>query len=147
MFGGVLHFRARDAGLTHDRIGKQLFDLADRLIGLALHEFARIEPIDVGEADQDLHGDRALIALHQVEIARRDVQLLGHAGLGHLAFASQPLQPRAGKDLARDRGLGNSHDELLTPVNSLTQLQFTLSGIYQTTRFCQAQGLRNRGFS
>ena len=100
MFGGVLDLRPRDAGLAHDRIGEQLFDLADRLIGLALHEFARIDAIDVGEPDQDLHRDRPLVAFHQVEVACRNVQLLGHAGLGHLTFAPQPLQPRAGENFA-----------------------------------------------
>ncbi len=74
------------------------------MFALALYEVARIYAIDVGQPDQDLHRDRALIALHQIQIARRDIEFGGHGRLGKLALPAQPLEPGAGEDFSRSGG-------------------------------------------
>ena len=74
------------------------------MFALALHEVAGIYAINVGQTDQDLDRDRALIALHQVQIAWRDIEFGGHARLGKLALPAQPLEPGAGEDFSRSGG-------------------------------------------
>ena len=103
MFGRVLQLRARHRRFPQHGIGEDLVQFADRLIALAGHEVARIDAIDIGEPDQNLNRDRPLIALHQVQIARRDVEILGHAGLGQLAVAAQALEAWPGEDFAGER--------------------------------------------
>ena len=98
MLGGVAHLGARDGGVAKQRVGEDLLHVADRLLALDFHEVARIDAIDVGEPDQHLDGDRALIALHEVEIAWRNVELVGHARLGEPAFAAQALEPGTGEN-------------------------------------------------
>ena len=58
--------RAGNRRVAKQRIGKNLLHFAGRMLALDLHEVARIDAIDVGQPDQDLDGDRALVALHQV---------------------------------------------------------------------------------
>ncbi len=100
MFGRVLQFRAGHADFAQRGIGEELLHFADRLLGIALDKFARIDAIDVGEADQHLDGDRALVALHEIEITRGNVEFLGHARLGDVALAPEPFEARAGENLA-----------------------------------------------
>ncbi len=99
MLGGVAHLGARDRGVAKQRVGEDLLHVADRLLALDLHEVARIDAIDVGEPDQHLHRDRALIALHQVEIAGRNIEFVSHARLGEPAFPAQALEPGTGENL------------------------------------------------
>ena len=73
---------------------------------LALHEIARVDAIDVGQLDQDLDRDRPLVALHQVQIARRDIELGGHGGLRQVTLPAQPLEAGASEDFAGNRGHG-----------------------------------------
>ncbi len=89
------------------------------MFALALHEVARIYAIDVGQTDQDLDRDRALIALHQVQIAWRDIEFGGHPRLGKLALPAQPLEPGAGEDFSRSGG----HRSTSNIIYSWTTLQ------------------------
>ncbi len=97
---------AGTAGLAKQGIGQNLLDFADGVFAFALHEVARIDAIDIGQPDQHLDRDRPLVALHEVEIARRNIELGGHAGLGQLTFPAKPLKARAGENLPWNYGCG-----------------------------------------
>ena len=101
MLGGVADLGARDGGVAKQRIGEDLLHIADRLLALDFHEVARIDAVDIGEPDQHLHRDRALVALHEIEIARGDVEFVGHARLGEPALAAQALEPGTGENFSR----------------------------------------------
>ncbi len=100
MLGGVAHLGAGDGGVAEQGIGEDLLHIADRLLALDLHEVARVDAIDVGEADQHLHGDRTLVALHQIEVAWRDVEFVGHPRLRQPTFAPQPLEAGSGENFS-----------------------------------------------
>ena len=114
VFRGILEFGARHRRLAKQGIGQHLRKLVDGGVGEVLHEFAGIDAVDVGEPRQDRHGDRPLIALHQVEVARRNREFIGHARLGQAAFPAQAFEPGAGEDFADRRGRRESHCRLFT---------------------------------
>ena len=105
--------------LRNMRIGKDLLELADGLLAFVRGEGAGIDAIGVGEANQHLRRDRALVALHEVEVARRDAELVRHARLGDLLLAPQPLEAGADEELAVDAVLSCHKIYNLTRLTSL----------------------------
>ena len=79
-------------------IGKHLLQLGNAAAGLAL-QVLHVDLVDGSEAQEQLHRQRALVALDQVEIGRRDRQRLGHRGLGQAETVADAADPGAGKDL------------------------------------------------
>jgi hypothetical protein len=89
---------ATDAQVGEHLVGQHLVQPrpAARIVG---RQAAQVQVIGVGQAQQDLGGDRPLVAFQQVQIAGRDAQVLGHAALGDAQVAPQPLEPAAEKQL------------------------------------------------
>src|SRR5690606_38057241 len=76
-------------------------DLAERghrntRLGLQL---LRFDLVDGGELEDELHRQRALVALDQVEIGRRDAEPRGHRRLRQALAVANAADARPGKDL------------------------------------------------
>jgi hypothetical protein len=54
----------------------------------------------VGELEQQSGGNRPLVALEMIEVARADRQARRHVGLRHLMVAAEPAEARAEEELA-----------------------------------------------
>ncbi len=88
---------------SEQRIGKDLFQRRDGAARLGL-QFVRVDPVDGGELQDELDGDRPLVALDEVEIGRRDAKPLGHGGLGEPTFHAQAADARTGEDFLLRHG-------------------------------------------
>ena len=80
-FGEVAQFLLRQVDLAEQRIGEDLVQLGEEAVLVGGGEIAQIEVIGLRQPEQDLRRHRALVALYQVDIARRNAQPLGHLGL------------------------------------------------------------------
>jgi hypothetical protein len=83
---------------AQQRIGEDLLEACQRTAGLAL-QFLDINLVDRGQLENELHGERALVALDQVEIGGRDAQRLGHGRLGQALGVADAADARTGEDL------------------------------------------------
>jgi len=59
----------------------------------------RVDLVDGGEPQDELHRQRALVALDQVEIGRRDTEPFGHGRLGQAAGRADAADARPGEYL------------------------------------------------
>ena len=62
-------------------------------------QLVEVHLVDGGEAQEELHRQRPLVALDEVEIGRRDGKALGHRRLGEAQRVADTPDLRAGKDL------------------------------------------------
>ncbi len=95
-------------------------EVAEELVGQHLRQIlgaggvvvrgqaADVDVIGLGQPEQNLSGERALVALQVVEVAGRNAEILGHAGLGEAKFAPQAAEPHAKKQFALRR---QGHDD------------------------------------
>ena len=128
VFRRVVQLGAGDRGIPEERVGQHLLQPFDRLAGAVLHELAGVDAVDVREAHEHGHGYGALVALHQIQIARRYGELFGHPRLGQPALPPQPLEtwPRedlAGREIAcregqAGEGRGVEHVKIFTHLQS-----------------------------
>jgi hypothetical protein len=58
-----------------------------------------INLVDRGELEDELHSERTLVALDQVEIGRRNAERLGHRRLGQALGVADAADPRTGEYL------------------------------------------------
>ncbi len=82
ILGDLHHLVARDADVAHQPVGEDFVQVARRRLVGPGDEIAHVDVVGVGEAEQHLRGQRALVALEMVEIAGRHAQLLRHAESG-----------------------------------------------------------------
>ena len=101
--GHLRHLVARHRQVAKQRIGEHLGEIARVGRLLVGREAADIDVVRLGQAQQHLGRDRALIALQIVQIAWADAEILRHAGLGEALVTAQPPQPRPQKQLAFER--------------------------------------------
>ena len=80
-FGEVAQLLLRQVDLAEQRIGKDLVQLGEEPILVGGRKVAQVEVVGLGQPQQQLRGDRALVALDQVDIARRHAEPLGDLGL------------------------------------------------------------------
>ena len=95
-----LDFATLEVEIGEQRIGQpaaQAVDAAGRRIG---DQLARIELQPLGEAQHQRRGQRALVALDQVEIARRNFEQFGQRRLGHRPRPPRPADAMSGEDFA-----------------------------------------------
>ena len=90
----AIEFKAREDGVS-----RGLLQVGDQLPVALAGKGPDIDVEGVGKGKEDAGGDRALVALQQVEIAGRQAQGLGGLGLGEAALTPQAAQAGAGKDL------------------------------------------------
>src|SRR5690606_1690325 len=122
------------------RVGEDLAQARDRAAGLAL-KLLRLDVVDRGELEDELDGQRPLVALDQVEIGRRDAEPLGHRRLGEALAVADAADARSREDLL----VGHPHvlDRILQKRRSNA-----LYNIYKfTSRPCQAQDSLTRIFA
>ncbi len=79
--GEVAQLLFRQIDLAEQGIGEDLVELGEEAVLVGGGEVPQIEVVGLGEAEQDLGSDRALIALDQVDVARRNAEPLGDLGL------------------------------------------------------------------
>ena len=91
---------ARDGEAAEHRVGENFRQF--RLAGGAglLGQGAQIDVIGVGQTQQQLGRNRALVALNVIEIAGGNPEIGGHRRLGQGHVATQPLEAAAEEQLA-----------------------------------------------
>ena len=94
-FGEIAQFLLRQVDLPEQRIGEDLVQLGEEAVLVGGGEIAQIEVIGLRQPEQDLRRHRALVALYQVDIARRNPQALGHLGLRQAELLADPPEARA----------------------------------------------------
>src|SRR3981189_754061 len=110
-FCEVAQFLLRQVDLPEQRIGKYLVQLGEKPVLVGGGEIAQIEIIGLRQPQQDLRRHGALVALYQVDIARRNSEALGDLGLRQAQLLPDPPKPRADKQLlARVTGHGSLAD-------------------------------------
>ena len=85
------------------RIGKHLLERRDRAARLGL-QLVRINAIDGCELQDELDGERPLVALDEVEIGGRDAESLCHGGLGQRPLHAQTADAWTGEDFLLRHG-------------------------------------------
>ena len=79
--GEIAQFLFRQIDLAKQRIGENLVELGEESVLIGSRKIAQIEVIGLGEAQQNLRRHRTLVALDQVDVARRQSQPFGDLGL------------------------------------------------------------------
>ena len=92
-FGEIAQFLLRQVDLPEQRIGEDLVQFGEEAVLVGGGEIAQIEVIGLRQPEQQLRRHRALVALYQVDIARRNLQALGHLGLRQAQLLADPAEP------------------------------------------------------
>ena len=95
-FGEVAQFLLRQVDLAEQRIGEDLVQFGEEAVLVGGGEIAQIEVVGFGQPQQDLRRHRALVALDQVDVARRNAEPLGDLGLRQPQLLADA--PEAGAD-------------------------------------------------
>src|SRR5205085_1854197 len=93
------------------RIGEDLVQFGKEAILVGGGEIAEIEVIGLGQPEQNLRRHRALVALDQVDIARRNAEPLGDLGLRQAELLTNSPESRSDEQLLSGiSGHGSSLD-------------------------------------
>src|SRR5216683_1702343 len=95
-FSQIAQFLLRQVDLPEQRIGKNLVQLGEETVLVGGRKIAQIEVIGFRQAEQELRRHGALVPLYQVDIARRNLEPLGHLGLRQAELLADP--PESGAD-------------------------------------------------
>ena len=91
--GGTLrelaHVVGRHRVLLEQRIGEDLLQGVGEARVRVVRERLQIDVEDLRELHQQMRGQRPLVVLDEIEVARRDLQPLGELRLGELLLAAQ----------------------------------------------------------
>ncbi len=98
--GEVLHFLARQFDVAEQRVAEDLVELGEGAAVVAAGEVLQVDIEGFRQAQQHLRGDRPLVALDQIDIARRHAELGGDLGLRQPKLLAQPAESRAEKQFA-----------------------------------------------
>ena len=100
-FGEIAQLLFWQVDLPEQRIGKNFVQLGEKPVLVGGREIAQIEVIGFRQPQQDLRRHRALVALDQVDIARRNAKPLGDLGLRQSQLLADAPEARANKQLLR----------------------------------------------
>ena len=100
----------------HQRVGKDFAQLRQKRFIVALQLF-EIDLEGGGELQDELHRQRTLIALDEVEIGWRDAQFRRHGGLGQFHLMSDAPDSRAGKNLLFGHGSPLATEDFTNPTS------------------------------
>src|SRR5690606_2049360 len=89
----------RQIELTEQRIGEHLVEFGEKAILIGGSEVAQVEIVGLRQPQQDLRRDRALVALDQIDVARRDAEALRDLGLGQAELLPDAAEARADEQL------------------------------------------------
>src|SRR6266852_977933 len=98
-FGQIAQFLLRQVDLPEQGIGEYFVQLGEKPVLVGGGEIAQIEVIGFCQPQQDLRRHRALVALDQVDIARRNAEALGDLGLRQSQLLPDAPEARADKQL------------------------------------------------
>jgi hypothetical protein len=98
-FGEVAQFLLRQVDLPEQRIGEDFVQLGEEAVFVGAGEVAQVEVIGLRQPHQELRRHWALVALYQVDIARRNAQALGDLGLRQPQLLANPAEARADEQL------------------------------------------------
>ena len=98
-FGEIAQFLLRQVDLPEQRIGEDLVEFGEEAVLVGGGEIAQIEVIGFRQPQQDLRRHRALVALDQVDIARRNAEALGDLGLRQPQLLADAPETGADKQL------------------------------------------------
>ena len=122
-FGEIAQFLLRQVDLPEQRIGEYLVQFGEEAVLVGGGEIAQIEVIGLRQPQQQLRRHRALVALYQVDIARRNLQALGHLGLRQAELLADPAEPRADKQLLSGiAGHGSLADPICDKIYKMTSM-------------------------
>ena len=96
-FGEIAQFLFGQVDLPEQRIGKDLVQFGEEAVLVGGGEIAQIEVIGLRQPQQDLRRHRALVALDQVDVARRNAEPLGDLGLRQPQLLPDPPEPGTDK--------------------------------------------------
>ncbi len=100
VLGHLVDLMAGNGQIAEDLVGEHLGEIAGAGRLAVGREGADVDVEGLGQAQQELGGERPLVALEVIEVAGRDAEILGHPGLGEAQLPPQPLQPHAEEELA-----------------------------------------------
>src|SRR5882672_1449092 len=103
-FGEIAQFLLRQVDLTEQWIGKNLVQFGEETVLVGGREIAQVEVIGLCQTEQYLRRHRPLVALYQVDIARRNAKPLGDLGLRQAQLLADP--PESGSDEQLLSGIG-----------------------------------------
>src|SRR5438876_3128664 len=98
-FRQIAQFLFWEVDLPEQRIGKNLVELGEKTVLVGGRKIAQIEVIGFRQPQQDLRRHRALVALDQVDIARRNAEPLGDLGLRQAQLLADAPEARTDKQL------------------------------------------------
>ena len=96
--GKIAQFLLRHVDLAEQWIGKNLIQFGEEAILVSGGEVAQVEIIGLREAKKNLRGNRALVALDQVDVARRDAESLCDLGLRQPELLADTSEARADEE-------------------------------------------------
>src|SRR5216684_6629496 len=103
-FGQIAQFLLWEVDLPEQRIGENLVQFGEKPVLVGGGEVAQIEVIGLRQPEEDLRRHRPLVALYQVDIARRNAKSLGDLGLRQAQLLAD--SPEAGAAEALLSGVG-----------------------------------------
>src|ERR1700712_4387132 len=95
----IAQFLLRQVDLPEQRVGEYLVQFGEKTVLVGGREIAQIEVIGLRQPEQNLRRHRALVSLYQVDIARRNLQTLGHLGLRQAELLPDAAKARADEQL------------------------------------------------
>ena len=96
----ILDILVGDAFPGKKRVAEHFFQLRRHTRFVIDGEALQVDIVSLSEFQQQLHGDRALIALDQIEVAGRNTHLLGHLALRQAALQAHPPEAWPDHDFA-----------------------------------------------
>src|SRR6266404_448898 len=125
----ITQFLLRQVDLPEQRVGEYLVQFGEKAVLVGGREVAQIEVVGLRQPQQKLRGHRALVALYQVDIARGNLQALGHLGLRQAKLLADPAEPWTHKQLlsgvACHVNLSDTFCDKIDKMTSVTSLDVT----------------------
>src|SRR5229473_125513 len=122
-FSQIAQFLLWQVDLPEQRIGKNLVQLGEEPVLVGGRKIPQIEVIGFRQPQQDLRRHRALVALDQVDIARRNAEPLGDLGLRQSQLLADAPEARADKQLLPGiTGHGTLHAPFCDKNNKMTSI-------------------------
>ena len=97
---------------AEDRVGHGLAQIADDFLGVLLRERRHVDREGLRQRQHDRRGQRTLVVLDLVEVARRNAEALGEGQLVELRGFTQMADLRAGKQLLAHTGVVTLQTEI-----------------------------------